>query len=157
MRFPEIEGSSLDKRAFRMPQDFEGELNVALVAFQRWHQNQVDTWAPLLDEMERSVPGLRYYELPVIRSMNRFNQWLLDEGMRAGIPSQSVRGRTITVYTDKERFRQTLQMAEEDHIYVILVNRQGEILWRGRGAFTQEAARSLRAAVEQQLVLVHQA
>lgn len=157
MRFPETEGSSLSKRSFRLPHDFEGELNVVLVAFQRWHQNQVDTWAPLLDEMERTVPGLRYYELPVIRSMNRFNQWLLDEGMRAGIPSRPVRARTITIYTDKERFRVGLQMPEEDHIYVMLVSRQGEILWRGRGAYTREAAQSLVKAVEAQLVPVGQA
>lgn len=154
MQFPPTEGSNLAKRAFNLPDDFEGELNVVLVAFQRWHQNQVDTWAPLLDELEHTVPGLRYYELPVIRGMNRFSQWMLDEGMRAGIPSQPVRARTITIYTDKERFRVALKMPEENHIYVMLVSRQGEILWRGRGAYTQEAAVSLKEAIEAQLVVV---
>ena len=154
MQFPPIEGSNLAKRTFRLPNDLEGELNVVLVAFQRWHQDQVDTWAPLLDELERTVPGFRYYELPVIRSMNRFSQWMLDEGMRAGIPSQPVRARTITIYTDKEEFRSALQMPEENNIYLMLVTRQGEILWRGRGAYTQETARSLSQAVADQLVAV---
>ncbi|HRX04362.1 MAG TPA: hypothetical protein P5148_14540 [Anaerolineae bacterium] len=154
MQFPPIEGSNLAKRTFRLPDDLEGELNVVLVAFQRWHQNQVDTWAPLLDDLERTLPGFRYYELPVIRSMNRFSQWMLDEGMRAGIPSQPVRARTITIYTDKEEFRSALQMPEENNIYLMLVTRQGEILWRGRGAYTQETARSLSQAVADQLVAV---
>ena len=154
MQFPPIEGSNLAKRTFRLPNDLEGELNVVLVAFQRWHQDQVDTWAPLLDDLERTLPGFRYYELPVIRSMNRFSQWMLDEGMRAGIPSQPVRARTITIYTDKEEFRSALQMPEENNIYLMLVTRQGEILWRGRGAYTQETARSLSQAVADQLVAV---
>lgn len=154
MQFPITEGSNLAKRTFKLPDDLEGELNVVLVAFQRWHQDQVDTWAPLLDEMERNLPGLRYYELPVIRSMNRFNQWMLDEGMRAGIPSRPVRERTITIYTDKAQFRNALQMPEESNIYIMLVTRQGEILWRGRGEYTQGAARSLSQAVEDQLVAV---
>ena len=154
MQFPPIEGSNLAKRTFKLPDDLEGELNVVLVAFQRWHQNQVDTWAPLLDDLERTLPGFRYYELPVIRSMNRFSQWMLDEGMRAGIPSQPVRARTITIYTDKEEFRSALQMPEENNIYLMLVTRQGEILWRGRGAYTQETARSLSQAVADQLVAV---
>ena len=154
MQFPPIEGSNLAKRTFRLPNDLEGELNVVLVAFQRWHQDQVDTWAPLLDELEGTVPGFRYYELPVIRSMNRFSQWMLDEGMRAGIPSQPVRARTITIYTDKEEFRSALQMPEENNIYLMLVMRQGKSLWRGRGAYTQETARSLSQAVADQLVAV---
>lgn len=154
MQFPPIEGSNLAKRTFRLPNDLEGELNVVLVAFQRWHQDQVDTWAPLLDDLERTLPGFRYYELPVIRSMNRFSQWMLDEGMRAGIPSQPVRARTITIYTDKEEFRSALQMPEENNIYLMLVTRQGKILWRGRGAYTQETARSLSQAVADQLVAV---
>ena len=154
MQFPPIEGSNLAKRTFRLPNDLEGELNVVLVAFQRWHQDQVDTWAPLLDELEGTVPGFRYYELPVIRSMNRFSQWMLDEGMRAGIPSQPVRARTITIYTDKEEFRSALQMPEENNIYLMLVTQHGEILWRGRGAYTQETARSLSQAVADQLVAV---
>lgn len=154
MQFPETNGSNLARRDFKLPRDLEGELNVVLVAFQRWHQNQVDTWAPFLDQMERMVPGLRYYELPVIRSMNRVSQWMLDEGMRAGIPSQPVRERTITVYTDKERFRLAMQMSEEDHIYVLLVTPQGDILWRGRGPYSKEAAQTLAATVEAQLVTV---
>lgn len=154
MQFPETEASSLARRNFKLPRDLEGELNIVLVAFQRWHQNQVDTWASYLDQMERTIPGLHYYELPVIRTMNRVSQWMLDEGMRAGIPSQPVRERTITVYTDKERFRQAMQMSEEDHIYVLLVTRQGDILWRGRGPYNMESAQSLAATIEEQLVAV---
>jgi len=154
MNFPIVQGSNLSKREFNLPADFEGELNILAVAFQAWQQNEVDTWMPLMLELEQEIPGLRAYELPVIRSMNRFSQWFIDEGMRGGIPDPSTRARTITLYTDKERFRAALGLSGENHIYVLLVDRRGEVLWRAQGAYRPDTARELSAAVQQQLAMV---
>ena len=154
MNFPTIKASNLSKQTFRLPGDLEGQLNVIAIAFQRWHQDEVDSWVPALEQMEHEIPGLRYYELPVIRSMNPINQWLLDEGMRAGIPSRSTRARTITIYTDKARFRQALDLPNEDHIYLLLLDRQGQVLWRGQGPFRPEVARSLADAAGQAVAAV---
>lgn len=152
MRFPVVSGSNLSGREFTLPADFEGQLNAVAVAFQAWQQGEVDTWVPLLDELERKLPGLRYYELPVIRPMYGLNQWFIDQGMRAGILDPATRDRTITLYTDKPRLRAALGLPDEDHIYLLLVDRWGEVLWRSQGAYTPEAGRSLVAAVDRQLV-----
>lgn len=154
MHFPEVKGSNLAGKEYVLPADFEGELNIAAVAFQMWHQDEVNTWMPLFEQLEHQVPGLRAYELPVIRSMNRVSQWMIDQGMRGGIPDLATRSRTITLYTDKERFRQALELSNENHIHVLLVDRHGEVLWRTEGAYGPDTARELAAAVEQQLVIV---
>jgi len=154
MRFPTVKGSNLAGREYTLPADFEGELNIVALAFQMWHQDEVNTWMPLLEQMEHQVPGLRAYELPVLRSMNRVSQWMIDQGMRGGIPDLATRSRTITLYTDKERFRQALDLANENHITVLLVDRRGEVLWRTEGAYRPDTARELAAAVEQPLVIV---
>ena len=154
MRFPTVKGSNLAGREYTLPADFEGELNIVAVAFQMWHQDEVNTWMPLLEQMEHQVPGLRAYELPVLRSMNRVSQWIIDQGMRGGIPDLATRSRTITLYTDKERFRQALELSNENHIHVLLVDRRGEVLWRTEGAYRPDTARELAAAVEQPLVIV---
>lgn len=146
-RFPTVKGSNLARREFMLPRDFAGELNVVAVAFQAWQQAEVDTWLPLLDELEQRVPGLHYYELPVIRAMNPFNQWFIDEGMRRGIPHQATRERTITLYTDKQQFRAALGLPHEDHIYVLLVDRQGQVLWQTAGPYRPAAAESLTHAM----------
>jgi hypothetical protein len=153
MRFPTVKGSNLSGRDYTLPEDFEGDLNIVAVAFQMWHQNEVDTWMPLFKQLEQSVPGLRAYELPVIRSMNRLSQWMIDQGMRSGIPDLATRARTITLYIDKEPFRRELSLPNEDHIYVLLVDRSGEILWRSQGAYRSDSARELTAAAEQHLMI----
>ena len=154
MRFPTVKGSNLAGKEYVLPVDFEGELNIMAVAFQMWHQDEVNTWMPLFEQMEHQVPGLRAYEVPVLRSMNRVSQWMIDQGMRGGIPDLATRSRTITLYTDKERFRQALELSNENHIYILLVDRRGEVLWRTQGAYRPDTARELAAAVEQQSVIV---
>ena len=154
MRFPTVRGSNLAGKEYILPADFEGELNIVAVAFQMWHQDEVNTWMPLFEQMEHQVPGLRAYDLPVLRSMNRVSQWMIDQGMRGGIHDLATRSRTITLYTDKERFRQALNLSSADHITVLLVDRRGEVMFRAQGAYRPDTARELAGAVEQQLAIV---
>jgi len=151
MKFPTVKGSNLAGREYVLPANFDGEWNVVALAFQMWHQNEVDTWMPLLEQAERRTPLVRAYELPVLRSMNRFSQWMIDQGMRGGIPDPTTRARTITLYLDKEHFRQAMGLPDENHIYVLLVDRDGQVHWQARGPHSPEKAESLLAAIEQKL------
>jgi hypothetical protein len=148
MHFPIVRGTNLSGREYILPAGFEGELNIVALAFQMWHQNEVDTWIPLLTQLEQQVTGLRAYELPVIRSMNRLSQWMIDQGMRGGIPDLATRARTITLYIDKEGFRKQLGLPNENHIYVLLVDRGGQVLWRCQGAYRPDTAQELVETVK---------
>ncbi len=80
--------------------------------------------------------------------MNRFNQWMIDSGMRGGIPDPATRARTITLYLDKQRFRQALGLPDEDHIYLLLIDQDGRVYCQSHGPYSPEKAASLLAAVE---------
>ena len=140
-------GSNLQRQKLSLPQDFQGERNLILIAFQQWQQAQVDTWIPFARQLEESHPGLCYYELPTIRQLNALSRTFINEGMRAGIPDPVSRERTITLYLDKLAFRQALQLPDEDDIYVLLLDRAGRVLWRAEGNFTPEKGNSLTAAL----------
>ena len=148
MQFPTVTGSNLHRKKLTLPQDFEGELNLVLIAFQQWQQTQVDTWIPLAKQLEKAHPGLWYYELPTIRQLNVLARSFINEGMRAGLPDPVVRERTITLYLDKDEFRQALQLPHEDHIYVMLLDRQGRVLWQAEGTFTPEKGESLKTQLD---------
>ena len=108
MKFPTATGSNLQRSKLTLPADFGGELNITLIAFEQWQQNTVNTWLPFVEQLEQRYDGVRYYELPVIRRMNFFARTFINEGMRAGIPNAKARDRTITLYLDKQAFRQAL-------------------------------------------------
>jgi hypothetical protein len=147
MQFPAVTGSNLQRKKLNLPQDFEGQQNLVLIAFQQWQQSQVDTWLPFARQLEETHPGVRYYELPTIRRLNALSRTFVNEGMRAGIPDPVARERTITIYLDKLAFRQALQLPGEDDIHVLLLDRQGRVLWRAEGAFTAEKGESLAATL----------
>jgi len=148
MQFPVVTSANLSRRKLTLPTDFEGDLNIIIVAFQRWQQRAVDTWLPLAKQLEQVYDGVRYYELPVIQRINVLGRTFINEGMRAGIPDPKARARTITLYVDKAAFRQALELPHEEDIYVLLVDRQGSVLWRTEGAFTPEKGESLATTVQ---------
>lgn len=147
--FPLVSGYNLNRQEFVFPRDFSGQFNLVIVPFQRYQQMTVDTWIPVAKELEASFPGLVYYELPTIYAMPMVSRTFLNEGMRAGIPDETARERTITLYLDKEAFMSGLQIPDEKDISLFLVDDMGEILWRSRGAYTPEKAAELVTVLQQ--------
>jgi hypothetical protein len=147
MKFPETSGSNLLRQKVTLPDDLQGELNILLVAFYRWHQDLVDTWVPTVSQLEGAYSGVRFYEIPVIQKMNFVYRTFINEGMRAGIPNQATRQKTITLYLNKEDFRRAVDIPDERTIWVLVIDRQGNILWRTKGAYTQEKGDALLKAI----------
>jgi hypothetical protein len=144
MTFPTVSGSNLLRQKLTLPQDFQGELNLVFIPFERWHQMEVDSWSALADELEEKYEGLVYYELPTLQNRGPVYRIFLNEGMRAGIPNPKTRERTITLYIDKADFRAALDMVDEEHIYVLMVDRQGKEYFRARGPYSPEGEAALR-------------
>jgi hypothetical protein len=148
VRFPQLQASDLEKRLLNLPGDFEGGRNLLLVAFQREQQAQVDTWLREMKRFEEVDLNFRHYELPTIQRPNRLLRWIIDSGMRRGIPDPKARARTITLYIDKAPFLKALGIADENRIYCFLVDRTGRVLWRADGVFEESKGLSLRDALQ---------
>ena len=149
MSFPTVSGSNLLRQKRILPQDFQGKHNLVFIAFKQWHQMEVDSWIPLAMMLEQQYEDLAYYELPTIQSLNSFSKMFINEGMRAGIPNPKTRERTITLYLDKPAFRSILALPDEDHIYILVIDRSGKEFYRSRGRLNHEAEASLRRLLQQ--------
>jgi hypothetical protein len=149
--FPRVKASNLEGHDFNLPADLEGERNLLLVAFEREQQKDVDTWLRQMKRFEEMDPGFRYYELPTIQRPNAFMRWFIDTGMRHGIPDRKARERTITLYLDKKPFCEALLITDQTKIYALLVDRQGNALWKSEGVFDEIKGASLRSALGENL------
>jgi hypothetical protein len=147
MTFPTVNGSNLLREKLTLPQDFQGKFNLIFIPFEQWQQMEVDSWMALAKELEEQFDALVYYELPTIQSRNSFFKMFINEGMRAGIPNPKTRERTITLYLNKADFRAVLGMPDEEHIYILVVDRQGNELFRARGPYSREGEAALRQAL----------
>ena len=149
MIFPTVSGSNLLRQKLTLPQDFQGRFNLVFIPFEQWQQMEVDSWGALVEKLEEQFDGLVYYELPTIQSRNTIYKMFINEGMRAGIPNPKTRERTITLYLDKADFRAALDMTDEEHIYVLVVDRQGNEFFRARGPYNREGEAALRQVLLQ--------
>lgn len=149
MTFPTVSGSNLLREKLTLPQDFQGKFNLIFIPFEQWQQMEVDSWMALTKELEEQINDLVYYELPTIQSRNSFYKMFINEGMRAGIPNPKTRERTITLYLDKADFRAALDMTDEEHIYVLVVDRHGKEFFRARGPYNREGEATLRQVLVQ--------
>ena len=148
VHFPTVSGNNLERERFVFPRDFQGELNILFVPFLRSQQIAVDSWMPYTQKLEATFADLAYYELPTIDDRTVMFRLFLNEGMRAGIPDAIARQRTVTLYIDTEAFRAATGIPDRREMHILLVNRQGDILWRETGAFSEAKGAGLLAAIQ---------
>lgn len=134
--FPSIQGKNLNKVAKTVPDDFITQHLIAIVAFQQWHQQNVDE---TIEFLEKNALDERFeiIEIPVIQKTTRFREFRLDALMRAAIRDQRIRNRTITVYLDKKAFMTSLDIERDSSIHWFVIHRHtNTILLRGEGVIT---------------------
>lgn len=151
MLFPTVSGKNLEGEQYTLPEDFTAPLTLAIVAFQREQQALVDTWLPTVRSWAEEHDSFQVYELPTIPSGYRLMRWMIDGGMRSGIPDPVARATTITLYIDTSDFRDALNIPDRETIHLFLLNQNGEIVWRIEGPMTEEARNELQQTIETQL------
>ncbi len=151
LQFPQVTSENLNGKSFTLPQDFEGKVNLIFIAFIRGQQQQINTWLPLAQELKSQHPEFFYYELPTISRLNPVSRWFINQGMRSGIQDEAARAITITLYLDKEEFKQALNITSEESITLLLVNDQGTVLWRTSGSWTEKGEHDMRGIISTHL------
>ena len=149
--FPTVSGENLSGRAMTLPRDFGGRANLVFVAFEREHQEVVDTWLPHAARLAASRPGLRYYELPTIKRRFAVMSPVIARGMRSGVTDRAARDATITLYTNVDDLRAALGLPDARSIYALLLDAGGVVRWRARGPYDDPQGAALAAAVDRLL------
>ncbi len=144
---PAVKARALDGTEYRLPSELGGERNLIAVAFERNHQDDVDSWLGDFAELEHEHPGLIAYEMPTISRRFGPVRGVIDGKMADAIPDPKTRARTITAYTDVGRVRDSLGLPDTKQIAVIVCDRNGVVSWLARGKRGDEAAAGLRAAL----------
>ncbi len=146
--FPTLRGIDLTGEEQIIPSKLDGDKKLLLIAFQREQQQQIDTWLNVVKDIEAANNNFRYYEVPVIYEGSAPFRFWVNNGMRSGIQDQTARERTITVYTDRDKFFDIMEM-NEDSIYAVLVDQNDQIVWRSSGVSTDEKINELQTFLTQ--------
>jgi hypothetical protein len=145
--FPKLTADNLQKATMHLPDDFKGKKNLLVVTFEREQQKEADSWLPVAKQLTQDKPDFSYYELPVLPRRDILYRWWLNSAMRSAMPDQAGWAHTVPLYTDKESFREKLQIPTEQTISLLLVDKEGTVLWRTTGPLNDDKKKALMDAL----------
>ena len=140
-RFPEVKAKSLAKFPVSLPETAKNQVALIVVAFLRESQSQLDSWLVPFAEKFGNREGFTFYEIPMISSGYKFMRFVIDGGMRSGIPKNR-HGHVVTMYGDVERYENELDL-DARYGYAFLLDKEGIIRWQGQGISTPESIKEL--------------
>mgnify|MGYP003633053697 CR=1 FL=1 len=141
----EATGESLEGKTVVMPQDFSGQETLLLFGYKQDSQFDIDRWLIGLDMTQTKVSA---YEIPTIQGMlPRMFSGFIDSGMRKGIPKELWKG-VVTVYADGDKVQRFTGNLNPNNARVMLLNKEGAIVYFYDQGFSVEALNEVREALE---------
>ena len=140
-RFPEVTAASLAKTSESIPESAKGKVVLIAVAFLQQSQPQLDSWLEPFTEKYGSKEEFTFYEVPMISSGYKFMRFVIDSGMRGGIPKEKHKN-VVTMYGNVEKYMNELNL-EARYGYAFLLDKEGIIRWQGQGFSTPESLKEL--------------
>ena len=144
--FPQVSGENLNGKAFSFPQDFTAQRTLVLFAYQREQADDLGSWVEGLELTKKSIP---WFEMPIISTPYKIGSFIIDRGMRSGIPDEKIRDRVVTIYTDQEAFSQALGVQfEKTAAYALVVDGHGKIVGFVKGTHNPRKAATILRLLE---------
>jgi hypothetical protein len=138
-------GQSLEGEPVVIPQDFAGQETLLLFGYKQDSQFDIDRWLIGLDMTKTNVAA---YEIPTMQGMlPRMFSGFIDSGMRKGIPKDLWKG-VVTVYADGDKVQRFTGNVNPNNARVMLLDKQGSIVYFYDRGFSVEALNEVRAALE---------
>jgi len=145
-RLPAVTGKDLNGKPWKAPADFPADRTLVILGYEQEQQAAIDTWTA---GMGLTKPGntLPWIEMPVIDEPGMVMRWVIDTGMRSGIPGKDARSHVWTAYTDRQAFLKSCGIDSVKDIHVLVVARDGAILAMEMGRHSEDAAARILAVL----------
>ncbi|HZZ38098.1 MAG TPA: hypothetical protein VFE06_03130 [Acidobacteriaceae bacterium] len=148
--FPNVAGYSLDKDKVVFPSGMQGQTDLLLVSFAPEQQKDIDSWLPAAQALQHTNFQFRWYELPISNRENFVFRWWETSSIRSDQTDPEAWPWIVPLFVDRHSFQHDLAIPNEKQVVALLVNRQGQILWRASGSMTPDKRASLMIAASNQ-------
>jgi hypothetical protein len=144
--FPPITSWSLDKEKITLPGEFQGQIDLLLLSFREEQQNDINSWMSTAQALQHLNFQFRYYQLPVAEKENFIFRWWETSSMRSDQTDPEALHWIVPLWVDRKKFFQSLDIPNDKQVVVLLVDRQGKVLWRATGPMTPDNRTALMNA-----------
>jgi hypothetical protein len=122
---------------------------VVLVAgFTKASRGETEPWAHRLRSDPRAASKTQIYEVSILDGVPGFLRGMIINQMKSGIAP--ARQKLFLIVTEGvDSWKRTLGAAgNDDHAYLVLVQRTGAVVWRSHGALSESSYQDLIRAIE---------
>lgn len=110
-------------------------------------QNMIDSWVQPFEREFGKDSRFLVYEVPMINASRKILSWMINSGIRGGIPIEK-HDNVVIFYGDYSGYRETLGMEDTNFVYVFLLDRKGIIRWKEHGYAIPETEKELVEAAK---------
>ena len=89
----------------------------------------LESWVQPFEREFGKDSRFAFYEIPMLNSAWVVRSWMIDSGMRSGIPVEK-HGRVATYYGDYSGYQEALGMVDTNLAYVFLLDKKGIVRWK---------------------------
>lgn len=144
--FPTVTAFNLDKQKITLPGGMEGQIDLLVLSFAPEQQKAVDSWMPAAQAVQHTNFTFRYYEVPVLGHENPVFRWWETSSMRTDESDPESWRWIVPIFVDRQKFLHALGIPSARDVVVLLLDRQGHVLWRASGPLTPEKRAAMMQA-----------
>ena len=144
--FPSVTSYSLDKARITLPGEMQGQIDLLLLSFKPEQQGDIDSWMPAAQALQHLNFQFRYYLVPVTEKENFIFRWWETSSMRSDQTDPEALRWIVPIWVDRKKFFEQLSIANDKQVVVLLVDRQGKVLWRSTGPVSEDKRTALMNA-----------
>ena len=142
-RLPPLNARRLNQQPIVLPQGLPAGRTLALVAFQRGHRGEIESWIRGMQLREND--SIAWLKMPVLDDPGT-------ESARSDIETRILerhsalvdQARLVPVFTNRDAFIRAAGLPNSDHAWVLVIGRDGQVLARAEGEYSVEKGDALR-------------
>lgn len=133
---PRLEGETLSGKKIVLPDDALGKIALLAIGFSRKGGDATRAESERCKKDLGADPRFAVYPVAELEGAPRFVRGTIVGSMRKGTPTAD-RDRFVTLFQGREDLKRFVGFSAGDDAYLLLLDRNGTVRWRGHGVFRE--------------------
>jgi len=144
---PRVQGESFAGRKVVLPDAAKGHVAVLVFGFSRKSKEPPSAWGDKIASEFGTNTGFEVYQLPVLEDVPRFIRGMVISGIKKGV-KENKRDHFVPIVQGESGLKKLVGYKEPDDAYLVVLNRDGQIVQQTHGGFSDAAYGQVRSEVQ---------
>lgn len=148
-RLPALNARRLNQQPITLPYGLPAGRTLTLVAFRAEQRPELESWIKGMGL--RDSDAIAWLKMPVLNDPGSESARTdIESRIRARHSTEADGIHLVPVFTNRDQFIRAAGMSGTDHAWVLVIDRDGQVLARVEGEFTEAKGQALRATLSAQ-------